>query len=329
MNNAFKSCSVRKYWFKYKWKIVFEMIKNMSKKPNMCDEPFDRKTVVITGATSGIGYETAKKYASMGARIISVNRNKEKSEKLCYELKEKYETECDYILADLSKIADIRKVGYELSTLDEKIDVLIHNAGLYTNKRTITDDGLELNFVVHYLAPFLINQMILEKLKKDKNSRIIFVSSEAYRFAAWGICLDDLLWEKHKYSGLKAYGSAKLAQILSMHIFSEIVKDYGITVNAMHPGFVKTNTGSENGPIYKFFKKNILDKLSQEPTISAEALYYLGASKDLDGITDKFFHLTTIEELTSPAKDLELAKALWNKTGQIIRSLGIDMGVRV
>ncbi len=106
----FKSCSVRRYWFQYKWSNIFEMIRNMSGKPKTCSERFDRRLVVITGATSGIGYETAKKYASNGARLLTINRNKEKSETLCREISHRYGTECNYILEDLSKLKDVKNV---------------------------------------------------------------------------------------------------------------------------------------------------------------------------------------------------------------------------
>jgi len=326
----FKGCSVRRYWFQYKWSNIFEMIRDMSGKPKTCSERFDGRLVVITGATSGIGYETAKKYASNGARLLTINRNKEKSETLCREISHRYGTECNYILADLSKLKDVKNVVEKLNSLNSRIAVLIHNAGLYLNKRTLTEDGLEMNFVVHYLAPFIINYFLIDKLKRDGSTRIIFVSSEGYRFASWGICLDNLQWEKKKYSGLKAYGSAKLAQILSMHIFAEIFssENMNVTINAMHPGFVKTNTGQDNGPVYKFFKKNFLDKLSRDPVESAEALYYLGVSKDVESITDKFFHYTTIEELAPPAKDMELAKMLWEKTLKIISEKYLNLEVK-
>lgn len=321
MSKEFNGCSVRRYWPQYRWANVFEMIRNMSNRPKTFKQRFDGKLVVITGATSGIGYETAKKYAASGARLITINRNKEKSERLCRELTEKYNTDCEYILADLSKLKDILNVAEKLNSLNSNIDVLIHNAGLYLNKKVLTEDGLEMNFVVHYLAPFIINYSLMEKLKRDNSTRIILVSSEGYRFAAWGICLDDLNWEKRKYSGLKAYGTAKLAQILSMHIFAQIFSSekLKITINAMHPGFVKTNTGQDNGPVYKFFKKHLLDRLSREPAESAEALYYLGVSKEVSNVSDEFFHYTTIEELAPPAKDMELAQMLWDKTLQIIK----------
>ncbi len=314
---------IKKYAKEYKWSNVFEMIKNNNKKPNKCETRFDDKVVVITGATSGIGYYTAHKFASMGANVITINRNEEKSKLLANEIEEKYGRKCDYYIADLTKLEDIKKISSYLMNLDKKIDVLIHNAGVYLKKRTTTIDGFETNFVIHYIAPFIINYKLLEKFKNQKDGRIIFVCSEAYRFAVWGLNLQDMQFEKRRYNGLVAYGSAKIAQILCMHIFSKLLKDYNIMINAMHPGTVRTNTGRENDPVYRFFKKNILDKISLSAEISAEALYYLGVASELNGITDKFFNLTTIEDLTPPAKDLIEAEKLWDFTVKLLQDKGL------
>jgi len=303
--------SFKKYWRDYKWSNIFEMVRNSFKKPKVCSDPF-KGFVVITGATSGIGYQTARKYASFGAKLLTINRNKEKSESLCKELKDEFGAECSYIIADLSKLEDIKRVAKELSSINSDIDVLIHNAGIYLNRRVITEDGIEITFVVNYLSNFIITYSLLDKFKLQKHGRIIFVSSEGYRFAAWGLKLDDINWEKRKYTGLGAYGSAKLAQILSMMIFDEKLKGTGVTINAMHPGFVRTATGRDNDAVYKFFKRNILDRLASSPEVSAEALYYLGVSKEIEGVSGKFFNLTTIEELAPPAKDREVANDLWN-----------------
>ncbi len=317
--------AIRRYWPQYTWSNVLAMLKNMKKDTKRCAEPFRDKLVVITGSTSGVGYHTARKYASMGAHIIMVNRNKEKSEKVKQEISGEFGTRIDYIIADLSLLADIQEAGRVLSRLEKPIDVLIHNAGLHLTRRTETPDGFELNFSLHYLAPFIITSMLMEKFKRDRTGRIIFVGSEGYRFAAWGLRLDDLQWESRTYSGLKAYGAGKLAQLLSMHMFAKSLAHANVTVNAMHPGMVRTETGKDNGRLYKWHKKNVIDRNSASPEISAEALYYLGASYELEHVSDRFFHLTTEEELAPPARDLEAAEALWARTNELLREKGIAL----
>lgn len=290
------------------------MIRNNRLDPKICKEDFTEKLVVITGATSGIGYHTARKYAAHGANLMCVNRNIQKSEALSREIENEFGVKCDFKIADLSNLKDIYRVAEELLKLNTPIDVLIHNAGIYLTKRELTSDGIERVFVIQYLASFILNYILKDKLKYQGQGRIIMVNSEGHRFAAWGLRLDDLNWEKRRFSGLKSYGSAKLAQLLSMIVFNEHFQNTGVTINSMHPGAVKTETGQENGPVYRWFKRNFIDKTLKSPEISAEALYYLGVSKEVEAVSGKFFNLTTEEEPAPPALDKEVAYELWEKS---------------
>jgi retinol dehydrogenase-13 len=306
-----------KYFKEYQWSNIFAMIRNNMSDPEICTDGFDNKLVVITGATSGIGYHTARKYASHGANLLCINRNLQKSEALCLEIKKEFGVNCEYKIADLSNLQDIHRVAGELLRLDPPIDVLIFNAGIYLTKREVTSDALEKVFVVQYLSSFIINYILMVKLKSQEKARIILVNSEGHRFAAWGLRIDDLNLEKRRYSGLKSYGSAKIAQLLSMIVFNEHFQKTGVSINAMHPGAVKTDTGQENGPVYRWFKRNFIDKTLRSPQISAEALYYLGVSKEIEAISGKFFNLTTEEEPAPPALDKEVAYELWEKSLEI------------
>jgi NAD(P)-dependent dehydrogenase (short-subunit alcohol dehydrogenase family) len=301
----------KQYFREYRWSNIAAMIRNNRAAPETCSSDFAGRLVVITGATSGIGYVTARKYASRGADLVCINRNPVKSEALKLEIEKEYGVKCDCLIADLSILADIRRVAGELVALDRPIDVLIHNAGVYMTKRELTVDGLEKVFVVQYLSSFIINYLLADKLRAQSRSRIIMVNSEGHRFAAWGLHLDDLNWEKRRYTGLGSYGSAKLAQLLSMLVFAEHFEGSGVLINAMHPGAVKTETGQDNGPVYKWFKRNFIDRTLKSPELSAEALFWLGASEKAEGVTGKFFNLTTIEEPAPPALDVEVARQLW------------------
>ncbi|MBW6500393.1 MAG: SDR family NAD(P)-dependent oxidoreductase [Bacteroidales bacterium] len=316
-----KKSKFSKYFKEYKWSNIFAMIRNGRSDPMICSDDFAGRLVVITGATSGIGYHTARKYASHGANLLCINRNPEKSEALRHEIENEFGVICDYRIADLSLLKDIFRVSKELTGLTTPIDVLIHNAGIYLTKRALTPDGLEKVLVVHYLSSFIMNYILKEKLKSQKRARIIMVGSEAHRFAAWGLRPDDLNWEKRRYTGLKSYGSAKTAQLLSMIVFNEYFKNTGVTINTMHPGAVKTETGQENGPVYKWYKRNFLDKTLKSPEISAEALYYLGVSKEVESVSGKFFSLTTEEEPAPPALDRDAAYELWVVT---LKLTGLD-----
>jgi short-subunit dehydrogenase len=303
-----------KYWKEYQWSNIFAMIHNNRLNPRICTDHFNKKWVVITGATSGIGYLTARKYASHGANLLCINRNQKKSETLRREIESDYGVKCDYKIANLSLLNDIHWVAKELFEVKTPIDVLIHNAGIYLTKREVTPDGIEKVFVIQYLSSFIINYILLDKLKSQESARIILVNSEGHRFTAWGLHLDDLNWEKRHYTGLRSYGSAKTAQLLSMIVFDDQLKNTGVSINAMHPGAVKTETGQQNGPVYLWFKRNFIDKVLKSPELSAEALYYLGVSKEIKDVSGKFFNLTTVEEPAPPALDKETAYELWEKS---------------
>jgi retinol dehydrogenase-13 len=303
-----------KYFNEYKWPNIAAMIRNNRGDPKICRAGFKNRLVVISGATSGIGYQTAKKFASQGAKLICINRNKEKSEALKAEIEKEYGISCEYIIADLGNLNDVFGAAEKLSKIDTPIDLLIHNAGIYLTKRELTPEGFDKVFMVHHLSSFAINVLLSEKLKSQRKGRIILVSSEGHRFAAWGLRLDDLNWEKRRYSGLKSYGSAKLAQLLSMLLFAEYFKPCGVTINALHPGAVRSETGRENGPVYRWVKKHIYNKTLRAAEISAESIYYLGVSDEVAGVSGKFFNLTTEEEPAPPALDKEAAYELWAKS---------------
>lgn len=319
------NAGVRKYWSKYKWSNVNAMIRNMHRAPRSNPDFFRDRFVVITGATSGIGYYTARKYASMGAHILMINRNPEKSESVRREIAEEFGAAIDYYIADLANLSDIYRVGQHLLAIEKPIDVLIHNAGVHLETRRENSLGLEENFAVHYLCPFVINRLLIPKYQRDKTGRILLVSSEAYRFAAWGLEIEDLQWKTRRYTGIKAYGAGKLAQLLFMHLFSAELAPFGVTINAMHPGMVRTETGKNNGKFYRWYKKTVIDKLSASAEVSAEALYFLGASPELSQTTDVFFHLTTAEELAPPARDMEAAQALLVKTLDYLHEAGFSL----
>jgi NAD(P)-dependent dehydrogenase (short-subunit alcohol dehydrogenase family) len=303
-----------KYFNEYKWPNIAAMLRNNRRDPKICPDDFKDKLVVITGATSGIGFHTARKFASHGADVLCINRNREKSEALKTEIEKEFGVTCNYILADLSNFDDILRAAKELQALEKPIDVLVHNAGIYLTKRELTREGFDKVFVVQHLASFLINILLSEKLKSQESARVILVNSEGHRFAAWGLHIDDLNWNKHRYSGLKSYGSAKLSQLLTMLVFADFFQNTGVTINAMHPGAVRSETGKENGASYRWIKKNLYSRMLRQTEISSESIYYLAVSQEMSGISGKFFNLTTREEPAPPALDKAAAREIWAKS---------------
>jgi retinol dehydrogenase-13 len=303
-----------KYFKEYQWSNISAMIRNNRRDPKICTDDFRDRLVVISGATSGIGYLTARKFAAHGARLLCINRNEEKSAALKAEIEKEFGVICEYIIADLSQLKDVHRAADELRRIDIPIDVLIHNAGVYLTRKELTAEGFDKMFVVHHLSSFMINIILGEKLKARGKARIILVNSEGHRFAAWGLRLDDLNWEKRRYSGLKSYGSAKLAQLLCMLKFDELLAPAGVTINAMHPGAVRSGTGKENGAFYRWVKRHLFDKMLRPTEISSEAIYYLGVSQEIEGVSGRFFNLTTEEEPAPPALDRKAAYEIWAKS---------------
>ena len=182
---------MRRYRKQYKWSNIIAMMKGTSKELEVCNDDYSGRLVAITGATSGIGYVTAREYASHGANLLLINRNEERSISLCEEIRQEFQVECDYKIADFSRLSEVRSVGKELLESDLEFDVIIHNAGIYSTKKIITEDGNELVFQVDYLGSFVLNYILKDKLKAQGKTRIIFVNSEGHRFAIWGIGLHD------------------------------------------------------------------------------------------------------------------------------------------
>ncbi len=302
---------MQKYYRQYKWSNIGAMLRNQRLSPEICPDPFDNRVVVITGATSGIGAAAARKFASRGAEIVCINRSEQKSKELCAALSRDYGAKCTYLLADFSNPADVRAAAKQLAAFEGSIDVLIHNVGIYNTQKILTPNQIDLVFQTNYLSTFILNYGIKEKMLRQNSGRILFVNSEAHRFAVWGLHLDDLAWNRHAYSGLSSYGAAKMAQLLSMIKLKEYFQGSGVTVNAMHPGNIKTNSGQNNGRVYKFFKKLLIDRSARPIEVAAEALYFLGVSDSVKQVSGKFFNLTTEEEPAPPALDAEAAEELW------------------
>lgn len=273
------------------------------------------KVCVITGTTSGIGHEAALRLAKAGAKIVMMVRSKEKALVLCDEIRTISNETPDYFLADFSDLSQVRKATEELLINYPKIDVLINNAGIHVTTRQLTVDGNEAAFAVNHLASFLITSLLLKRMVESAPSRILQVNSEGHRFN--GLRLDDLSWEKRRYNGYLGYGASKTAQLMTVWELSDLLKDKGVTINAMHPGAVKSNIGSNNGLFYNLFSKYIIQPTLKSPVISGEALYYLTSAPELDGVSGKFFNLTN-EEIPAPhAKNREVGKQVFQKSMEL------------
>jgi NAD(P)-dependent dehydrogenase (short-subunit alcohol dehydrogenase family) len=258
--------------------------------------------------------ETARLFASRGANLVCLNRDPEKSKRLEQELEGRNGRRPRTIPVDFSSLQRTRECARRLLELPDPIDVLIHNSGVYYTRKRFTEDGLEMVFQVNHLGPFCLNCLLTERLRRENRARILYVNSEGHRFALAGVHLDDLDWKRHRYTGLKSYGAAKTAQLLTMMKFATCFAGSGVTVNAMHPGNVKSAIGDNNGRLYRWWKRRLILASARDPVISARALLYLAGSDDVKQVSGGFFNLTTPEKPAPHARDREMSGAVWTKS---------------
>jgi NAD(P)-dependent dehydrogenase (short-subunit alcohol dehydrogenase family) len=273
------------------------------------------KTVVITGANSGVGFQAAKHFAAGGAHLVLMCRNSEKAEAASSLLQPSVSIAIDIVLADFSRMDDIRRAAGELLERFPAIDVLVNNAGLHSTSRTLTADGYETVFAVNHLASFLLTRLLLDRLKASAPARIIQVNSQGHRFN--GLKLEDWNWGKRFYIGLRSYGQSKTAQLMTVWELAEQLEGSGVTINAMHPGSVRSNVGTNNGWLYRVFKKYIIDPTLDDPDISGQAIYWLAADPSLASTNGHFFNLTIDEKPASHALDRTLGKQVYSLSEEL------------
>jgi retinol dehydrogenase-13 len=273
------------------------------------------KVCVISGATSGVGLEAVRRLAKENAQIVMLCRNLEKGDVIRKEIMALTNVQVDTIKSDFSDLNDVRKAADKLFKTYPRIDVLINSAGLYSTTRTTTKAGFEMVFCVNHLAPFLLTHLLLERMKQSAPARIIQVNSEGHRFG--GLDLNDLNWKHRIYAGLRSYGASKTAQLLTTWEFADQLKGSGVTINAMHPGDVKTNIGNNNGALYRWFLHNVTWHTLKDPVISGEALYYLAAAPELEVVSGRFFHLTIDEKPAAHALNRKTGHKTWDLSLQL------------
>ncbi|MFN8433308.1 MAG: SDR family NAD(P)-dependent oxidoreductase [Anaerolineales bacterium] len=269
----------------------------------------DGKVCIITGATSGVGYQTAKRIAQAGAHLVLVNRNADKAAALKAELTALSNAKVDLVHADFSNLDEVQSAASQILHHFPAIHILINNAGMHMTTRKLTRDGIETAFAVNHLASFLFTRLLLDRMLTSAPARIIQVNSEGHRFN--GLKLDDLNWDKRRYKGLQGYGASKTAQLMTVWELADQLKDSGVTINAVHPGEVATNIGMNNGFLYRMYQKYLLAHILKDPKISGEALYYFAAAPELSSVSGKFFNLTIEEKPAAHALDRAMGKRVW------------------
>jgi len=274
------------------------------------------KVVMVTGANSGIGKAASLALAKMGATVVMVARSRERGEAARSEIVRKSQNNAvDLLLADLSSLESVRILASEFRKKYSELHVLINNAGLFNQRRSVTIDGYENTFATNYLAPFLLTNLQLDLLKASAPSRIINVSSVGHYNGH--INFDDINLEK-EYGGWKAYGQSKLALVLFTHELAKKLQGTGVTVNAVHPGTVATNIWSRPlGPVGFILALPKLFMIS--PDQGAETIVYLASSPDAKGLNGEYLEKLKVKKSSNESYDEEIAQRLWDVSAKVTR----------
>ncbi len=271
------------------------------------------KIVLITGATSGIGKETAIGLAMLGATIIFTSRDTLKGEKIRKELITTTNNKNIHVLkCDLASFESIRNCCKEFKSKYDNLHVLINNAGVWDFKRRESKDGIENIFATNYLAPFLMTNLLLDILKKSSPSRIINVTSGMH----YGTINFDDIEFKQKFSGAKAYRQSKLGLILFTRLLAKKLEETDVKVNSVHPGMNKTNLGRDAGGLSQI----IFKLMGKDSKIGAETSIYLASSPHVENITGKYFSKKKIKKSSKESYDMNLAKKLWNLSEEYLKN---------
>ena len=267
------------------------------------------RTVVITGATSGLGRAAAHQLAALGARVILVGRSKEKTESTRREIVAGTgNDDVAVAIADLGLMADVRRLAQQLLAEEPRLHVLVNNAGVLLNRRTTTAEGNEATLATNVLAPFLLTQLLLPRLRKSAPSRIINVSSGGMYTA--GLALDDLQYEKTTYNGSRAYARTKRALVVLTELWADRLNESGVVVHAMHPGWADTPGVAGALPGFHAVTRRLLRTAEQ----GADTITWLAASPEaakVDGVfwLDREPHVTHVFPGTDPTP--EERRQLW------------------
>ncbi len=273
------------------------------------------KEIVVTGGTDGIGKVTVRELAKMGASVTIVARNAEKAQQLIKELRASTGNErIGFVRADLSSQKSIRGAAETIKGRLKRLDVLINNAGAMFGRRELSDDGIERTFALNHLGYFLLTNLLLDMLKASAPSRIVNVASAAHNGAKLNI--DDLQGAKG-YSGWRAYQRSKLANIYFTYELARRLEGTGVTVNALHPGFVASRFGNNNGGLSRMLFGLAKSVFAISEVNGARTSVYLASSPDVDATTGKYFDSRRAVKSSVASYDEQKWRELWRASEKL------------
>ncbi len=272
------------------------------------------KTIIVTGANAGIGRITALELAKMGARVVMVCRDKERGAAAQQAIiAQTGNRQVDLLLADLSSQQAIRQLVKTIQQKYNRLDVLVNNAGAMFASRWVSVDGLEMTFALNHMNYFLLTTLLLDMLKASAPSRIVNVSSDAHQGAQLNFA--DLQNEK-RFMGFRVYGQSKLANIYFTYELARRLEGTGVTVNALHPGFVATNFAKNNGWLYRV-GMFLMRPFAMNDQQGAATQIYLASSPEVEGITGKYFARKKAVASSNVSYDIAAAQKLWQASEEL------------
>ena len=281
----------------------------------MLKENMNGRICLVTGGTNGIGKSTAQELAQMGATVIIVGRDAQKTSRVVNEIRATSgNAKVRPMLADLSSQLDVRRLADEFKSQYAHLHVLINNAGAVFMKRQLSMDGIEMTFALNHLAYFLLTDLLLDTLKASAPARIINVSSNAH--TSGKIEFDNLQGEQI-YSP-RVYENSKLANILFTTELARRLQGTGVTVNALHPGFTATGFAKNNGRAIAALVSIFAPLVARSPAKGAETSIYLASSPSVEGLSGEYFYDSQVIQAAPQANDMAVARRLWDVSAEMV-----------
>jgi NAD(P)-dependent dehydrogenase (short-subunit alcohol dehydrogenase family) len=272
------------------------------------DDPIEGKVVLVTGATNGIGLVTARELSRMGALVTIISRESGKCEKVAKAIAADSGHPVEFIAADLSLLAGIKQAAETFIQTHSQLHVLVNNAGGFFTKRKLTPDGFEMTFALNHLNYFLLTILLIELLKSSAPARIVNVASGMHVRARMDF--NNLQGEK-KYTSFNAYGQSKLANLLFTYELARRLEGSGVTVNALHPGYVHTGLAQNNGAIIQVFAGLLSRTFGRKPEEGARTSIFLATSPEVEGVSGKYYADCRQVQSSPESYSRSIAEKLW------------------
>jgi NAD(P)-dependent dehydrogenase (short-subunit alcohol dehydrogenase family) len=273
---------------------------------------------VVTGANAGIGLETARALARLGATVVLTSRDRARGEAAKDDIgKSAPGAALDLVALDLASLASVRAAAAEIAGRHARIDVLVNNAGVYFSHRAETRDGLEMTFGVNHLGPFLFTCLLLDRLRAAAPARIVNVASHEHTRTA-GLDFDDLQATRG-YSGIAAYRRSKLANVLFTRELARRLAGSGVTANALHPGSVRTQIGRDGDArgLHRLFIA-LASPFLIGPERGARTSVFVATSPEIAGVSGRYFARCRERAPSRPALDDAAARRLWDESARLV-----------